>query len=309
MLDIKGKLINPECRIENTNSCNASCIMCAHSEMTRPKGTMSHDFFVELIEQAKELDAKTISVFGFGEPFLDDCLSKKIEMCGNLGLESFITTNGSLCTWQRMYDLFIAGLNHIRFSIHGLYDNYGKIHKGLNFDNIMTNLFSTILLRDKVGWSDSKISITSISMNNNELENFGIHEMCNLAGVDYLELWKPHNWGTAKNYRKKTKERKESCKRPFFGPLQIQWDGMVIPCCFLTNAELILGNAHKQTLKGILKGKAYSEFRRKHEKGDLNGLPCENCDQLNIEQESPLLYSNRDPEKNLDTTSSIKFKL
>ncbi len=305
MLDSKGKLINPEIRIENTNRCNASCTMCAHDKMTRPKGTMPYELFSELVDQAKGLGATTISVFGFGEPLLDDGLAEKIEGCEYYGLDTFITTNGSICTWERMYDLFVAGLDHIRFSIHGLYDNYEKIHKGLRFDNVMTNLFSTILLRDKIV-PDCKISVTAIPVNDDEMDHF---EMWTLAGVDYIELWKSHNWCNVKNYRKKTEKRKESCKRPFSGPLQIQWDGTVIPCCFLTDSEVILGDAHEQTLEGILKGKAYSEFRGKHEKGDLKGLPCDLCDQLNIEQESPLLYSNRDPEKNLDTTSSIKFKL
>ena len=305
MLDSDGKLINPEVRIENTNRCNASCTICAHDKMTRPKGTMPYELFSELVNQAKGLGATTISVFGFGEPLLDDGLIDKIEVCEYSGLDTFITTNGSLCTWERMYDLFEAGLDHIRFSIHGLYDNYEKIHKGLSFDNVMTNLFSTILLRDKIT-TDCKISITGIPMNDDEDGHF---EMWYFSGVDYTELWRPHNWGTAKDYRKKTEKRKESCNRPFRGPIQIQWDGTVIPCCFLTDSEVILGDAHEQTLGGILKGKAYSEFRGKHEKGDLKGLPCFDCCQLNIEQESPLLYSNRDPEKNLDTTSSIKFKL
>lgn len=300
------KLINPECRIETTNVCNASCSMCARDEMTRSQGFMEVSFFKHLVEQAKEMGATTISPFGFGEPLLDSRLAEKIAICEDLGLETFITTNGTLCTWQRMYDLFLAGLNHIRFSIHGLYDDYDEIHKGLSFDIVMTNLFSTILLRDNRVTSNCKVSVTGIPMSDDKQDHLDIWTF---AGVDYIELWKPHNWSNVKDYRKKTENRKKSCNRPFRGPLQIQWDGRVIPCCFLTNAELVLGNAHEQTLEEILKGKAYSEFRRKHEETDLTGLPCENCDQLNIEQESPLLYSNRDPERNLDTTSSIKFQL
>ena len=298
-------LINPEVRIENTNRCNASCIMCAHSQMTRKKGTMITAFFRDLVKQAKSLGATTISVFGFGEPFLDDNLVGKIKVCTDLELDTFITTNGSLCTWTVMYDLFAAGLTHLRFSVHGINGNYEKTQFGLKYDTLMTNVFSTILLRDKI-YPERKISITAMPMSGETIEDLRVWEF---TGIDWLEIWRPHNWASKKKFRSKTMARKKTCSRPVKGPLQIQWDGKVIPCCFLTNAELVLGDTHKQTLEEIIRGNPYEELRTRHRKGDLKGLPCYDCDQLNIEEESPLLYSNRDEEMKINTTSSLKFNL
>ena len=305
MLNQNGKLLNPEVRIETTNRCNASCSMCAHGRMTRPKGTMEIIFFDELIEQAKELGAKLISPFGFGEPLLDKRLVNKIRICSGSNLDTFITTNGSFCTWKESYALFAAGLTHIRFSVHATTeDNYENVHRGLKHDAVMTNIFATILLRDKF-FPDIKISITAISMYEQTIRNFRHWE---LVGIDWLEVWRPHNWATKKQFRHQTKIKRK-CFRPVKGPLQIQWDGKVIPCCFITDAEIVLGNAHEQTLKKILEGKAYSEFRERHDKGDLEGLPCYDCDQRNEEQENPLLYSSRDKERKLNCTSSMKFLL
>lgn len=298
-------LINPEVRIENTDRCNASCIMCAHSQMTRTKGTMTTAFFRDLVKQAKDLGATTISVFGFGEPFLDSNLVGKIKICDELGLDTFITTNASLCTWTVMYDLFAAGLTHLRFSVHGVNGNYEKTQFGLKYDTLMTNIFSTILLRDKI-YPERKISVTAMPISGETIEDLKIWEH---TGIDWLEIWRPHNWATKKQFRTKSSIRRSGCFRPVKGPLQIQWDGKVIPCCFLTNAELVLGDTHKQTLEEILKGDPYEELRARHRKGDLDGLPCYDCDQLNIEEESPLLYSNRDEEMKINTTSSLKFSL
>ena len=45
----------------------------------------------------------------------------------------------------------------------------------------------------------------------------------------------------------------------------------------------------------------------KHRFGNLLGLPCLSCDQLNIEAQSPLLYSNRDPDMEINKTSTAKI--
>lgn len=307
MLNQKGKLINPEIRIENTNLCNADCIICPHSSMKREQGIIDDKLYKSLIGQGKELGANFVSIFGFGEPLLDWKLAARVDCASRIGLDTFITTNGSLAHWEIVEKLFTAGLGHIRFSVHAIRKaDYDKVQKGLYFNRIVTNVLAALHLRSRY-ISGKTVSVTVIPMNNERIED--IIYFWEGLGVDWLEIWRSHNWGTAKDYRTKTENRKRTCHRPDRGPLQIQWDGKVIPCCFLTDAEIILGDANKQTLEEILKGKAYSEFMEKHKKGDLEGLPCYDCDQLNEEQESPLLYSSRDKEKKINVTSSLKFNM
>ena len=300
------QLINPEVRIENTNFCNASCAMCTHDTMTRPKGTMDNEFFKDLVKQAKEMGAELISPFGFGEPLLDLDLEEKIQYCKDLGLETFITTNGSRCFSSRVHDLFYAGLTHIRFSVHAITkEHYERVHGNLDWGITFENLEGTKKIKDTY-YSDRKVSLTVIPMNGetvDEIRNYWEDQ------VDDLEIWAPHNWSVLKEYRKKTANHLLSCSRPEKGPIQVQWDGTVIACCFCTDNEIILGNAHKESLEEILKGEAYNDLRARHRIGDFEGLPCENCDQRNIEEESPLLYSSRDEDRNINTTSSMKFNL
>ncbi len=294
------KLINTEVRIETTNFCNAKCLMCPRDEMTRPKDIMDYDHFCDLVVQAYELGAELIAPFGFGEPLIDRNLPDKIAFCSRMGLETFITTNGSLLTSDTAKALLDAGLTHIRFSAHGLNENYEKVHKGLSFSTFKSNIDN--FLKSRNGYS-CKTDVTIIPMNKENLSH--IIEFWKNK-VDDIEVWSPHSWCNTKEYR--SGERKlKTCGRPQVGPVQIQADGKVIPCCFLTNGEIILGDTYVDSIEDILKGEEYRGLRRKHETGDLTGLPCEHCDQLMIQDDSPLLYSSIDNE--INKTSSTKFNL
>ena len=299
------KLINTEVRIENTNFCNANCVICPREKMTRKKVTMSNRHFNILVEQAVELGAETISVFGYGEPLMDRGIINKIAYCTKRGLDTFITTNASLLNCEMQTLLFKAGLKKIRFSCHGVYQNYDKVHKGLRFEDTVRNITNFIAKSRNRFKGQCTIALTVIPLHGETIEE--IRKFWEY-GVDELEVWRPHGWGGKKDYRDKSKVRKKTCGRPHNGPIQIQADGKVIPCCFLTDGEVILGDTHKNTIKEILKGTAYKKLRKQHHTGDLSGLPCETCDQLNV-GDDPLLYSSVDSSCSIGKTSSTKFNL
>ena len=295
-----GKLVNPECRIENINLCNGACTICPREKLTRPQTTMYFENFVDLVDQAKELGAKTIGLFGFGEPFLDLGLEDKIAYCRLMGLETFVTTNASLMEMMRARSCVLAGLTHIRFSVHG-----ERIQGTELYENALRNIGNFIALNKKMFHRACKISITMIPMAGDDIEPL---VKAWESVVDWIEIWEPHNWTDGRTYRKLDR-KKETCNRPFNGPIQINSDGTVMVCCFDYDGKLTIGDTRKESLKEILEGERFAEIRRKHESGDLTGLICEKCDQLNQEEVNPLLYSSRDPERKLNTTSSIKYSL
>ena len=271
--------------------------------MTREKVVMSNEHFNYLVDQAKLLGAELISVFGYGEPLMDKGIVDKIQYCTDNGLKTFITTNASLLDVDMTSNLLKAGLRKIRFSVHGTYDNYERVHKGLKWSQVARNIgnFRSVARLRYQFLCD--VSVSVIPMHNEDIEY--LKEFW--KGCE-LEIWKPHNWSGARKYRKISKDRKKTCGRLHTGPIQIQADGKMIPCCFMTNAEVVLGDTHKNTIEEILKGPLYENMRNMHEKGNLSGLPCETCDQLNI-GDSPLLYSTIDPTLEVGKTSSTKFKL
>jgi len=296
------KLKNKEVRIENTSYCNANCTICPRDKFKREKTTMPLWHFCNLVDEAKELGANTISIFGYGEPLVDDKIVEKVQYVTNKRLWSFITTNAALLDSDLASRLFDAGLTHIRFSVHGLFNNYEKVHRGLKFDVVLRNTMNAI----KVSRGRAKISVSVIPMHGESVSE--IREFWE-DKIDWLEIWKPHNWTDGRGYRGKTVQRKKTCGRPFSGPIQIQADGKMIVCCFDYNGVLEVGDTFVDGLETILKGAKYNSIRAKHSKGDLSGLICDSCDQLNMGDTNPLLYSNRDPERNINVTSSTKFKL
>lgn len=302
------KLKSRELRLENTNFCNAFCVTCPRDKMTREKTVMPLSLFYSLVDQGKELGAETISIFGYGEPLLDVSVPHRVAYCSHLGLETFVTTNGALLDVNVATSLLNAELTHIRFSVHGLYPKeFEAVHRGLKYVEVIRNIFNFIAMNNKKYDHACIVSVTAIPMHNESIRDF---VRMWKPTVDYLEIWSPHNWCETKDYRK-VERKKTTCGRPDSGPVQVQADGKVIPCCFLTDGEIVLGDTNKDSIKDIILGEPFEELRERHRTGDLTGLPCENCDQLNeyTAANSPLLYSNRDRAKRLNCTSSTKYSL
>ena len=273
--------------------------------MTRPKAVMPTEHFKHLVDQGLDLGVTLVSPFGYGEPLIDTALAKKIQYCADKRLDTFVTTNASLLTDWRTREIVDAGLSMIRFSVHALTrENYEAVHVGLNWHKTMENISDFFDYNTRAG-SPVKTSISVIPMNDEAIDD--IRQLWEHQ-VDYLEIWRPHGWAGGRSYRESDKTKK-TCGRPFSGPIQINADGKMMICCFDTNAEMTVGDTYLDSIEDIVRGEPYKEIRRKHVEGTLNGLPCEKCDQIFELEESPLLYSNRDKERKINCTSSMKFDL
>jgi sulfatase maturation enzyme AslB (radical SAM superfamily) len=299
------QLTNKEVRIENSSICNAACTICPREKMTRKKCTMPNGHFDYLVDQAKELGADTISIFGYGEPLLDQGVVNKVAYCNRKGLKTFITTNGSLLNTNMATWLLEAGLDKIRLSVHGMFDDYERVHIGLKFYPVMRNIQNFIAKNNTRFGHQCTTALSVIPMGGESVEY--IREVWEDA-FDELEIWKPHNWTDGRHYRYATKERKKTCGRPSKGPIQINADGKMMVCCFDYDAKMTVGDTYKNSIEEIVKGHDFWRIRKYHEYGLLSKLPCSTCDQLFV-GDNPLLYSNVDETCSTGKTSSTKFSL
>ena len=308
MLNQDGQLINTEVRIETTNRCQARCTMCARDSMTRPLVDMAYKDFTDIVDQAKALGAETISLFGFGEPLLDETLVQKVDYCTKNGLESFLTTNAGLLDLDQIYGLLYAGLSHIRFSFHAIYKHeYEQVHKGLKYDTVKRNISNFLAINKAKFDRACEVSVSVIPLNG---ESVDLIRKTWEPSIDYLEVWRPHNWAGGKNFREVV-PKKRTCGRPFSGPVQINSDKRVMLCCFDYDAQMILGHLDDVPLYAILRGEPLWQIQEAHTTGDYGVLPCGNCDQRNeyTKEDWPLLYSNRDKSLEIGKTSSCKVKI
>jgi len=298
------KLSHPEVRYEVTDHCNASCIMCPRDEHEhgRAHGIMDQDKYEKSIDEVVSLGAKNIVLTGFGEPMLDKKLELKISYAKKQGLFTYIISNGSVLNSKRAEKILKAGLDEIRISFYGMgADTYNTVMQGLDFETTKNGLLKFIKLRDEQNFK-TKIQISYLTLPENEKDERAFREFWEPL-VDAIEIWRPHNFGDGRDYRDRI-EIKTTCGRPETGPLQIQWDGEVIPCCYDYNNKIVLGNAFEQPVLEILNEKKYRLLRYAHKSGLFNLFPyCDQCDQL-LPHSDALVYSNR---HNLPAEEAVKL--
>ena len=243
------------------------------------------------IDEVTALGATQVVLTGFGEPMLDRELEEKIRYAKSKGLRTYIITNGGALTPKRATALLMAGLDEMRVSFYGMEPStYNAVMRGLDFDRTIKNLMHFLAVRTSLK-IDCKVQLSYLVLPENEKD---VDEFIRFwePKVEAIEVWKPHNFGDGKDYRERS-GKKTSCGRPDNGPLQIQWDGTVIPCCYDYNNQIVLGNAFETPIPDIMNGYRYAALRSAHKTGEFFRFPyCDQCDQL-LEHQDALVYTNR----------------
>lgn len=290
-------LRHPEVRYEVTDNCNAECIMCPRDmhKLGRPHGVMQLEPYKKSIDEVVELGCKQVVLQGFGEPLVDKGLEKKIEYAKSKGLRTYIVSNASLLTKKRASGIIGAGLDELRVSYYGMSkETYERVMVGLNFEQTMDNLHGFLELREEMGIKRPKIEISWLVLPENEGDTEHFQEYWE-PKVDAIEIWKPHNYGDGRSYRERFDDiaRKSTCGRPENGPLQIQWNGEVVPCCYDYNNQIVLGNVFQQPVLEVLNAQKYELLRLAHREKKFSLFPyCNQCDQL-LPHTEALVYTNR----------------
>lgn len=298
-------LQHPEVRYEVTDFCNAHCVMCPRDKHDRAHGVMDQEQYERSIDEVVKLGARQVTLTGFGEPLLDRKLERKIRYAKDKGLKTYIISNGSLLR-ARAEKLADSGLDELRISFYGMSKKtYNAIMQGLDFQKSREGILKFLDIRKN---TKVQISYLIFPENENYLSFLEYWEPL----VDYVEVWKPHNFSSGRKYRD-IHGPKTTCGRPARGALQIQWDGKVVPCCYDFDSVIVLGNAFEQPIVDILNGTPYIKLRDAHEKGEFWHYPlCDGCDQLQ-EHSDALIYTNRHnlPKEiavQLDNTSLTNLK-
>jgi MoaA/NifB/PqqE/SkfB family radical SAM enzyme len=338
------QLKNPEVRIEPTNLCNYTCTMCPREEHDRPKGFMPMDFYKSIVDEVITMGAKQITLVNFGEPFIDPTLEDKIYYASQHGLRTYLITNASLFhlpsksefakksgkPMNKIEAAVKAGLTEIRLSFYGATKEvYESVMVGGRFEQTEANIRLAAEMRQLYGTeiisptTKEKIKSPEISMfflEFNKEKSAQSKEMLDFLNytepfADYVEVWRPHNFGDGRQYRE-IKQEKKSCGRPNSGPIQINWKGIVVPCCYDYNEEIPLGNIAQQTVEEVLRGTAYEALRISHNTKQFEQVPyCNSCDQL-CERNDAMVVStnpkhrNRAPEDIMKSPNTLAdFKM
>lgn len=268
--------------------------MCPREKMDRLEGVMNAKLFKKIVDEAKSLGTKNIFLGGFGEPLTDPMIVDRVRYVKQQGMYCNFISNGSLWNKDITVQLIEAGLDEVRFSFYGQdKQTYEIVHRGLNYDITHNNIRNVIETRNRLGRKKPVVLVYFLTLDNNQKQVEAFREEWETL-VDFIEIWRPHNFGDGRDYRNRQEVRKkESCGRPKRGPVQFQYDGTIIPCCYDYGGKMILGDINDNTIPEILRGEKYEALRRAHESGDFSAAPyCNECDQL-LEHSDALVYTNR----------------
>lgn len=284
------KLVNPEIRFEVTNRCNALCIMCPREKMKRPQGVLDMELYKRVLKEAKDGGATQVSLENYGEPFMDPFMVERIKYAKKMGFWVFTITNGSFLTKDTAKEIILAGLDKLRISVYGITKEvYEAIHKGLKFEQVLENVNNLFRTRKALGRKNPRIEMYFLLLDENKHQMDAFRKKWESLADD-ISIWKPHNWSDGRDYRKRMPSKK-TCGRPFTGPVQVQWDGFVVPCCYDYDSRIILGDLNKETLDEVLSNTKYNAFREAHKNGEFWKFPfCDMCDQL-TKRDDVLIYT------------------
>jgi hypothetical protein len=74
--------------------------------------------------------------------------------------------------------------------------------------------------------------------------------------------------------------------------VQINWKGIVVPCCYDYNEDIPLGNVAMQTVEEVVRGRPYEALRDSH-RDDFTKVPyCDQCDQLCEHNDALIVSTN-----------------
>ncbi len=280
------KLKDSEIRFEVTNECNYDCTMCPRELQTREQNQMSQELFEKVFDEGLTIGMKMATLVSYGEPFLDKGFKEKVTYAKTNApdVELYVITNGSLVNKKMANFLIDSEFDKIRFSWYGVSDeSYSAVHGvSKNYKRIVTNNIEYLINeRNRRGLSKPHVEVYFLKMEENKSEVNEFKEKW-VDFADDVSVWEPHNWSDGRDYRQLEGE-KNTCGRPDHGPVQVQWNGEIVPCCWDYNNSIVLGDVSKNTVVEVLKGDKFKKLRAAHKNKEFEKFPfCDSCDQLYV---------------------------
>jgi MoaA/NifB/PqqE/SkfB family radical SAM enzyme len=274
-------------KIELTSYCNLKCSYCASQFKLRPQGEIDELFLKEILKQGKTVGVKEIGMFLLGESFLVKKLPEYIRYAKEeAGIEYvFLTTNGTLCTQDRLAPVIDAGLDSLKFSVNaGSPERYAEMHGVDCFDMVVANIKNMREYMDKHNLKNPRTCISSIfdEEYENELESFRAMIMPYIDEFYYLPLY--NQAGHVSNQKRSmfvgNPGRYENMVSPvpcwgLFNGAKISWDGWLTACYFDHDTRFKIADLNSVSLMDAWHHEKFVSLRHQHLEND--GLPRSLC--------------------------------
>ena len=274
-------------KIEVTSRCNYRCKFCATGSRLREMGDMDVDFLYRILKEAAAIGVKEIGMFLLGESFLLKELPAHIRYAKEeAGIEYvFLTTNGSLCTPQRLEAVIDAGLDSLKFSINAATrKKYTEMHGVDGLEKVMANLRWLGDRRRKYGFK-MKTSVSSIYIEEDKEDLERLEEEC-LKYVDEFYFLPYYNQAghvdNPKDGVTGNPGRYGNMVAPIpcwglFNSAKISWNGWLTACYFDHDNRFEIADLNECSLMEAWHHPKFVELRRRHLAGEVEDTVCAEC--------------------------------
>jgi len=271
--------------IENTNCCNARCVMCPREKLTRKPDFMAFELFEKIIREVSGANRKpVVHLHGFGEPLLDESLPERISLAKAFGIKhTYLVTNGSLLFPETARKIIGAGLDKMKISFYGTDDDsYSRTMRGLNFKVAVNNVREFVKIRKEMKKKTPALILQYLPQETNgaatEEFKFQWRSVLDKKIGDRLNFVSPDNFGGGRDYNPIGKKIVSVCFYPW-SALSVLSDGRAVTCCVDYNGVQEVGDVNLQTVTEIWNGPVLSSIRKNFGKLDYSGFPvCQCCD-------------------------------
>jgi MoaA/NifB/PqqE/SkfB family radical SAM enzyme len=225
--------------------------MCPNKDLKKEeKGYMDFTLFKKIIDEASTfvIDANLLHR---GESLLHPNIIQMTKYAREKKLITKLHTNGTLLDEEMSNNVIESGLDYLTFSFDGYdKDTYESIRVKGNFEETTSNIIRFLRIKKEL---NNKRPFTTL-----ELINF------------------PNS-----NKKKDLLKRKDFLNRFNGLPLDIFWDGSVLPCPQDFFGSYVLGNVQNSSLAEIWNNEKILDLRDKMGRRDISDLrTCEDCDRL-----------------------------
>jgi len=255
--------------------------MCSYPKMTRKRELMSMKLFKKIVDEAKELGCKRVTLQVYSEPLLDPHLIDRIKYIKSRDMNAGFFTNATVLDEKMAVKILNTGLDAIKFSVDaGNKRDYEKIRIGADWDKVKNNIISFYKKREELRLKKPKISIFMIKQKSNE-KKIKSHKK-------FWDDWSDEvNISTVDN-RADDKISKSFLKKygkpyPCFTPRRVTVlsNGKLVMCCLDYDGRMVLGDLKKQSLNEIISSDKFKKILDLHMsfQGDKIDM-CKNCTRL-----------------------------
>lgn len=267
--------------VEPTNLCNLRCPLCTtgSGQMRRPKGKLNFDLYRRLIDELAPR-AIYVTLYHQGEPYLNPLFTRMVAYAKAKGLYVTTSSNGHFFTDESAEETVRSGLDSMIISLDGTtQESYARYRVGGDLARVLDGIRRLTAAKKRLGSRTPYLFVQFLVMRHNEEEIPAMQQLAAELGVDRL-LIKTTQVGSAQEavewlpeeeeYRRyrvqggrlEVKRGKGACPRPWLTTL-MDWDGVIVPCCFDKNADHAFGNLPAvASFRELWRNPAYQSFRR-----------------------------------------------